>query len=273
MIDIGISSESIRGVLDAAGAKAWAIAKVLVFFFVIRTIAYRLIGKTIKSVASRQRGERTEAVASRLVTLGTLARSVVFYVLAFITGVMLLRVFDINATPVLTAAGVVGLAVGFGAQRLVRDVISGFFIVLENQYAVGEFVTIGAVTGKVEEVGMRTTHIRDESGRLIILGNGDVIQVMNHSRGPVQAVLEVSVALDSDLGKVRALVDEAGIRVADRVEGVVGPPKALGISAFDGNKLTIRIAGEVKPGTQEVVQSALREEIRNSFATGGVRLV
>lgn len=273
MMDIGISPQFFREVLETAGTKTWAIVKILIFFFVVRAIAYRLIARTVKTLASRQRGMAAEAVAGRLFTLDTLVRSIVFYVLVFITGVMLLRVFDINATPVLTAAGVVGLAVGFGAQRLVRDVISGFFLVLENQYTVGEFVTIGAVTGVIENLGMRTTQIRDEAGRLIITANGDIVQVVNHSRGPVQAVLDVSVASDSDLDKVRSLVDEAGKKVAQSVEGVVTPPKALGISALDGNKVTIRVSGEVKPGRQEAVQAALREQIRSSLSSGGVTLV
>ena len=252
-------------------AKAWAIAKILVFFFLVRCIAYRLMDRLLKSLTERETVERV-AAAGRIRTLGSLIKSTIFYVLVFIAGVMTLRVFEVEMAPVLTAAGVVGLAVGFGAQKLVRDIISGFFIVLENQYSVGEYVTIGGVTGTVEELGMRVTQLRDDSGKLVIIANGDISQVTNHSRGPIQATLDINVAADSDLEKVRAAIERAGEEVARRVDGAVTPPKADGITAADASKVTIRVSGEVKPGRQDEVQTALRELIREKFAEAGIKL-
>jgi len=249
---------------------AWSIAKVLIFFLLIRHIINHLIERVILSLIKR---EKTPVSAGRLQTLGSLIKSIVFYVLIFISGVMALRVFDIDPTPVLTAAGVVGLAVGFGAQKLVRDIIAGFFIVLENQYSVGEYITVGAATGTVEEFGMRVTHLRDDMGKLIIIANGDIALVINHSRGPIQAMVEVSVAPDSDIEKVRATIDAAGQEVADKVEGVLSAPKANGMTAVDAAKITIRVSGEVKAGRQDAVQNALREAIRDKFAKDGIKLV
>lgn len=258
-------------IIAQLAAKAWALAKVVIFFLIVRFTAYRLIDRVIATVMRRQ--SDGAAVAGRVKTLGGLVKSTFFYVLVFISGIMVLNVFDINAAPVLTAAGVVGLAVGFGAQKLVRDIISGFFIVLENQYSVGEYITIGAVTGTVEELGMRVTQLRDDVGKLVIIANGDITMVTNHSRGPIQAILDISVAPDSDLEKVRTVIDRAGQEVASQVDGVVSAPKAGGISAIDACKVTIRVVGEVKPGRQDVVQSALREAIRKGFEKEGVRLV
>jgi len=253
--------------------KGWAITKILLFFFVVRFIAYRLIGRVLASLTAREAGGPTRAAVGRIRTLGSLSRSIVFYVLIFIAGVMTLRVFHVDPVPVLTAAGVVGLAVGFGAQKLVRDIISGFFVVLENQYSVGEYVTIGSVTGTVEELGMRVTQLRDDAGKLVIIANGDVSQVINHSRGPIQATLEVNVAADSDLDKVRDAINRVGEEVAAKVDGIVTPPGVDGIAAVDACKMTIRVSGEVKPGRQDAVQSALRELIRTKFAEEGIRLV
>ena len=227
--------------------RAWAIAKILIFFVVVRWIAYRLVDRVLDALCSRDRGGPTPANAGRVRTLGSLIKSTVSYVLIFISGVMLLRVFDVDVAPVLTAAGVVGLAVGFGAQKLVRDIISGFFIVLENQYAVGDYVTVGAITGTVVELGMRTTQIRDDVGKLVIIANGDITLVTNHSRGPIQSILEVSVAPDSEVEKVRSIIDEIGKAVASEVDGVVSAPKADGITAADACKITIRVSGEVRP--------------------------
>lgn len=179
---VDICSNVWSAAADIAFPRAWAIAKIVIFFLVVRFIAYRLIGRALRSLTEREPGGPTSPAAARIRTLGSLIRSIVFYVLIFIAGVMILRVFDIDAAPVLTAAGVVGLAVGFGAQKLVRDIISGFFIVLENQYSVGERITACGVTGTVVELGMRVTQLRDDEGRLVIIANGDIAQVVNHSR-------------------------------------------------------------------------------------------
>lgn len=252
--------------------KLWSIAKIIIFFLLVRYIAYHLINRVLKSICDRESKVATESIG-RVKTLGSLIKSVLFYVLIFISGVMLLRAFDIDPTPVLTAAGVVGLAVGFGAQRLVRDIISGFFIVLENQYSVGEYITIGAVTGTVVELGMRITRLRDDIGKLIVIANGDIIQVINHSRGPVQAILDISITSDSDLQKAREAIDNAGQEIAGRIDGVVAPPKAQGITAIDAAKVTIRISGEVRAGRQDAVQTALREAILGKFKEGEIKLV
>ena len=261
------------GAVPIAVLKAWAIVKILIFFFVVQMLANRIIDRVMKSLTQREAGGPTTVSAARIRTLAGLVKSAIFYILVFIAGIMTLKVFDVDTAPVLTAAGVVGLAVGFGAQKLVRDIISGFFIVLENQYAVGEYVTIGAVMGTVVELGMRVTQLRDDVGKLVIIANGDITLVTNHSRGPIQAILEISVAADSDLDKVRAVIDSAGKEVAEKVEGVVAPPKADGITAIDACKTTIRISGEVKPGRQDAAQTALREAIRERFDKEGIKLV
>ncbi len=274
-MDIGavFSAEFWRGAAEAAGLKAWAIAKILIFFFVVRFIAYRLIDRVLVPLAQREVAGAARIKEGRVRTIGTLVKSVVFYVLIFVAGVMILKVFEVDTTPVLTAAGVVGLAVGFGAQKLVRDVITGFFVVLENQYSVGDYITIGAVTGTVEELGMRTTRLRDDVGKLVIIANGDVTQVRNHSRGPIHATLDINVPADADLDKVRSLLDEIGEEVSRKVDGVVEPPKADGITALDASKITICVSGEVKPRRQHAVQMALRELIRDRFAKEEIKLL
>lgn len=260
-------------VFTVIGLKAWALARILILFVLVRLITYRLIDRVMDTVIRRESREEGMSVVGRVRTLCGLIKSTVFYILVLISGIMAIQIFDINTTPVLTAAGVVGLAVGFGAQKLVRDIISGFFIVLENQYSVGEYITIGMATGTVEELGMRVTQLRDDVGKMVTIANGDITMVTNHSRGPVQSVLDVSVAADSDLEKVRAAIDSAGNEVSKKVEGVVTPPKADGISAMDAAKITIRVIGEIRPGRQDAVQSALRELIRQRFDENQIKLV
>ncbi len=137
----------------------------------------------------------------------------------------------------------------------------------------GDYITIGAVTGTVEELGMRTTRLRDDVGKLVIIANGDVTQVRNHSRGPIHATLDINVPADADLDKVRSLLDEIGEEVSRKVDGVVEPPKADGITALDASKITICVSGEVKPRRQHAVQMALRELIRDRFAKEEIKLL
>jgi len=158
------------------------IVLIIVLFVIARAVVFKLVERAMKAIiAKEENGGKPEAVL-RARTLAGLLRSVCVYILFFIIGVMILRALGVDPVPLLTTAGVLGLAVGFGAQKLVKDVISGFFILLENQYAVGEKVTICSITGVVEEIGMRTTRIRDEEDNLAIIANGDVTRVINHSR-------------------------------------------------------------------------------------------
>lgn len=212
-----------------------------------------LIARIGRGVVNRLESvERIAAQKPRIRTLGNLIRSIVEYTLLIIAILMALRAVGIDITPLLATAGVAGLAIGFGAQRLVRDVISGFFLLAENQFAVGEVVTIGAVTGVVEEVGMRTTRLRDEQGRMVVIANGDVNLVINHSRmGGVRITVEVKLAPNADLQAItdllRAVANEAGV---DNL--------LVGVSAFDAASVTLRLTGEVPAREREAYELRLK---------------
>jgi small conductance mechanosensitive channel len=250
--------------------KTWDIAKILIFFLLAKLIAYRLINRIVTAATGRQ-GEERDVL--RLKTLCGLLKSVIFYVLTFICVIMALEVFSVPLTSILTVTGMLGLAVGFGAQKLVKDVISGFFAALENQYSVGEYITIGAMTGTVVELGMRVTKLRDDDGKLVIIPNGDVPQVINHSRGPIKAVIDLGIAPTSDMELVRAAIAQAGEEVASTIDGVTTAPKSEGIAELDATKLVIRISCEVKAGRQHAAQSAMRESIRKAFDEEGISFV
>lgn len=257
--------------LDILGERAWGVAQVVIFFLLVRFLAYRLINRVMNSMAAREQ-TTTHMTSGRVLTLGSLIKSIIFYVLVFICGVMILREFKLDPSPVLTAAGVVGLAVGFGAQKLVRDVFSGFFIVLENQYSVGDNITIGTVTGTVEELGMRITKLRDDVGKLVIIPNGEIGQVTNHSRGPLIAAIDISVDPKTDPAVLRDAINSAGEEVMLNVEGVLNPPMAKGIIALDATKMTMRVSCEVTTGRQWAVQTSIREAIRAKLIEAGIEL-
>ncbi len=168
--------------LEGAVSAATRIIVIIVAYFLVRFILLRILARFAQSMLAKVAKDRLVAREARIKSLQTLLGSTISFVLGFVAVVMILQAAGINIVPVLTTASVAGIAVGFGAQKLVRDWIAGLFILIEDQYGVGDVVTIGAVTGTVEELGMRTTRIRGEDGSLYIIPNGDISQVCNRSR-------------------------------------------------------------------------------------------
>ena len=253
----------------------WDVVRLAVLYLLLRWMLRRLVSRIIVPIVSQGGRRVDEDQAARLKTLAGLVNSAIGYILALVFGIMLLRAFHLDPVPLLTTASVAGLAVGFGAQKLVKDVISGFFILLENQYDVGDYVTIGAVTGTVEEVGMRTTKIRDDAGRLYILSNGDITQLCNQSRGAVAAFVEIGVAAATDIGKATEVVNAAGQEAAKgRPElGWAQPPSVQGLGAMDAAKLTLRVACPVTaPAKLQDAQVALRGLIHQRLTEAGISL-
>ena len=245
------------------------VGKILFLYLLLRFILKKLVDRVVlPAVASG--GRRVDAEnAARIKTLAGLANSAVNYTLTFVFGVMLLRAFHLDPIPLLTTASVAGLAVGFGAQKLVKDVISGFFILLENQYAVGDYVIINSVTGTIEQVGMRTTQIRDDAGRLFILSNGDIAQVCNQSRGAVAAFVEIGIASGADVNKATEIINTAGQEIAKSQPGLgfATPPAVQGLGAMDAARLTLRVACPVTvPAKLTDAQVALRGLIHQRLA-------
>jgi small conductance mechanosensitive channel len=247
----------------------------LLLFFVLRAILRRVVRRASDAVIAREENGGNFGRAQRIRTLTGLGLSVATYVLGFIVLLSMLGTVGINALGLLGTAGIAGLAVGFGAQKLVKDVISGFFLLLEDQYAVGDYVTIGGVTGMVEELGMRITRVRDDDGRLYILSNGDISQVCNHSRGPITGTVEVSVAASADVGAVTQTLNDA-LATASGEMGLAEPASVVGIAAADAAKTTLRITFRVTPSAGQPrpseVTLRLREAARAALLASEVPL-
>lgn len=255
------------GVGIALGTAALKLFGIFLLYLISRRLLGRAIDHLLPPLLGRVRpaGQVRE---SRVKTINGLLKSIGQYLLLFITAVMALKVLDFEVTPILASAGVVGLAVGFGAQKLVRDVITGFLILVEDQFDVGDMVTIGANTGAVEEMGMRITRLRDEVGKLIILSNGDISTVINHSRGPLTVTVDVSVQPDTGLDRMRALVES--LELPDELWAE--KPAVRGVVAMDAAKLTVRVAGRAHPGQQAQAELALRQALRDALTAAEIKL-
>ncbi|MDH7570325.1 MAG: mechanosensitive ion channel family protein [Armatimonadota bacterium] len=250
-----------------------SVLKLIAAYFILRFALNNIVGRLIVPLMAGPLEARSSARAARVKTLAGVVRSTANYVLTFVMVVMALKAFNVDTAPILASAGVVGLAVGFGSQRLVRDVTTGFFLLAENQFDVGDYVTIGTATGTVEEIGMRTTRIRDDSGKLYILSNGDISLVCNLSEGLMSVNLDVAVPAGVDLEKVRVTVEKIGqVLEEDFGEQLLERPRVEGLTALTGSQMTVRIRYRAVAAFQERTQMRLRELIREHFAAEGIPL-
>lgn len=245
---------------------------ILAVYIVAKFVISKLISSMVRLPLAKD-PEIPGARKARIFALQTLLRSAAGFILGFVVIIMLLQAAGINIYPVLTTAGVAGLAVGMGAQKLVKDVISGFFILMEDQYGVGDQVTIGTVTGVVEELGMRTTRIRDAAGKLYIISNGDIAQVCNHSRGEVRITLDIAVAAAADIDKARKVMDETGKALAKDMPDLVKTPfTCQGIAQMTATAATVRMSGSVVDHYQEKAQLEMNARIREALRENQISL-
>jgi small conductance mechanosensitive channel len=255
-----------------AASRGLRILAILLIYWMARQAIYRLIDAALARLVARQaHSAGSEEHANRLRTLQGLVKSIAGYVLFFVFLIMFLQALTVDVTGLITTAGVGGLAIGFGAQKLVKDVISGFFIIVENQFAVGDYVTIGAATGEVVEIGMRITRLRDDQGRLWIISNGDISIVTNHSRNPIEAFIEVGVAPGTDIKKAAEIIDASGKELA-AAEGsrLLAAPHFLGVSAADNVRTLLRVSVVSAPRDLATEQLRVREAILDRFRQEGV---
>ena len=249
------------------------IAIAIIVFLVLRRLVLRALESVLLPILTRASGEDPTAV-SRLKTLEGLARSSATYILLFGVVVTLLQSFNIQVTTLLAGAGVAGLALSFGAQRLVRDVLTGFFLLLEDQFRVGEVVSLMGIPGMAQangtvlEMGLRTTRMTDLSGKLITISNGDIGAVINHSRGPVTATVEVGVPADVQLAQVR----EAMAALSLPEELFEGPAAVEGVTALEATRMVVRVAAPARAGRAPEAEMALRQAAGEALRQRGIEI-
>ena len=259
---------------DFGRAAALAIVIALIFEIVVR-IVNRVIDRALRVATMRPSDRDAMKRIKRRKTLTMLAQNATRWVLYFVAIIWILSVLGVDwdkLKVVLAAAGLIGLAVSFGAQKLVRDVITGFLLIAEDQYDVDDRVTIGGVTGAVEEVGIRVTRMRDDTGKVHFLANGDITKVCNHSRGPIRMTIDIALPTAEDLGRARAAVAAVGAELAAGHEDIAAPAQVEGVSALGGGGVSLRVAMTAPAIQEEALTMALREAIGRQFAEEGIRL-
>lgn len=236
----------------------------------------RPLGRSeVGSVLLKANPLATARRAQRARTLGSVLRSTASIVVGSLAAVLVLDALGINLAPFIASAGIVGVAVGFGAQSLVKDFFSGMFMLLEDQYGVGDVVDVGPAVGTVEAVGLRVTKVRDDTGTLWYVPNGSMLRVGNMTQGYATAVVEVDVDYFVDLDEARALLAEAAGRVAaDPVVGAFlqGAPTVTGAERLAADAVGLRLAVRTAPAMQWEVARHLRVAVRESLEGAGIPL-
>ncbi|MFN8076047.1 MAG: mechanosensitive ion channel family protein [Kineosporiaceae bacterium] len=277
-----------RGLLGAP----LRIAVVVIGGIVLRWVLHRLIGRLTERIAEGRGGlgkldERlpsaTAILAGPLVsarrgqrarTLGSVLKSIVTGLIGLVMLLMILGELDYNVAPLLASAGVAGVALGFGAQTLVKDVLSGIFMIMEDQYGVGDVVDLGEASGTVEAVGLRVTRIRDVEGTVWYVRNGEVLRVGNRSQGWARAVLDLSVSYSEDVDRVKALMLDVAVGLhADAEFGpkLIDEPEVWGIETLSPDGIVVRHVEKTQPREQWTVARELRERLKRRFDAEGVR--
>ena len=235
----------------------------IVIFFAGRVIIELGRLELVHRLLPREGLEETER--RRRATMIPLVRSVFTYVVYFATAVLVLGVLGFNPMPFLAGAGLAGLVIGFGAQSLINDVVSGFFILFENIYLVGDIIEVGQARGAVEAIEFRTTTIRDADGRVHVIRNGDMKPVINYSKDYGMAIVAVEVPYDADLPRVFAALRQASERLRRESRDVLNDTQIDGITAFGASSMTLRTSTRVRPGRHESTAAALRMLINETF--------
>jgi small-conductance mechanosensitive channel len=219
-------------------------------------------------------GEGGGAGASRLRTLLPLVRSFLFVTLLVMVVMIVLASLGVNIGPLLAGAGVVGLAIGFGAQTLVKDIMSGLFFLLDDAFRLGEYIDVGAARGTVEKISIRSLRLRHHRGALHTIPYGEIQHLTNHSRDWVIMKLQFRVPYDTDLTKVKKIFKKIGAEMqADPVMGpnLLDPPKSQGVLEMDDSAMIIRAKFMAKPGEQFVIRRELFQRVQQEFEAAGIQ--
>ena len=296
-------NETLAGLVDWLIERPLKVALILIGAVVVNRLVKRAIDRLVSRLVESRTREEGEAEAEsstrlaqlgrrargrlqkihdqaersrqRFVTLGTVLRGLAGVAVYAVALMVALGELGLNLGPLIAGAGIVGLAIGFGAQSLVSDFIAGIFIIIEDQYGVGDYVDVGAASGTVEKVGLRTTTLRDVNGTMWTIPNGEIRRVGNSSQLWARTVLDVDVAYDTDIDLAASVIKE----VADEVwrenldsTTIIEEPEIWGVQNFGADAISIRLAVKTEPGEQWATGRLIRARLKKAFDANGIEI-
>jgi moderate conductance mechanosensitive channel len=259
---------------------------ILVIAAILRKVVLRAITKLIDRMNRTVQTMDGTALGGLLVNverrrqrsqaIGSVLRSVTSFLILGTAALMILATFQINLAPLLASAGVAGVAIGFGARNLVTDFLSGVFMILEDQYGVGDQIDAGVASGEVIEVGLRVTKMRGANGEIWYVRNGEVKRIGNLSQGWATAGVDVTVRSSEDLDRVKATLDEVAEQMSKEEpwnELLWGPIEVLGLDSVLIDSMVVRVSAKTMPGKSVTVERELRWRIKRAFDAAQIRIV
>jgi small conductance mechanosensitive channel len=271
--------------------KPLTILAIVVVAWLVNRIARRGIKRALRTLQSGAVQERLGALRSatpdalletrehslraeqRIEALASVLRSILAFVVFAIAAFMVLGEFGVDLGPLLAGAGIIGVALGFGSQSLVKDFLSGMFILIEDQFGVGDIVDLDLQTsGTVEAVSLRTTRLRSVDGTVWHVPNGDIRRVGNKSQHWSRALVDVEVAYDTDLAKAQAVLAAVAHEVAEADKDVLEEPEVWGVEQLGHSGVMIRLVVKTRPSEQYRVSRILRERIKDAFDREGIEI-
>ncbi len=242
----------------------------VISIFVVKFLTMRFV-KLVEDEDRSTRNER-ERRADTIVSIINTTSWIFFGIIALFT---ILREFNVNITPLLTGAGVAGLAIAFGAQSVIKDFLYGFFLLAEDQIRVGDVVKLGEHSGVVERITIRTTRLRSLDGNVHIIPNGEINTVVNMTHGWSRALVDVDVAYKEDLDRVIAIMKDVaeGLKKEDKYKKfIIESPHVLGVEKLGDSGITIRLIIKTTPLKQWEIKRELRKRIKNAFDRAGIEI-
>ncbi|MEV7097619.1 mechanosensitive ion channel family protein [Amycolatopsis sp. NPDC051045] len=278
-----------------AGSANWLITKpvkilmIIVIASVVRLLVRRLInrvttlpkaGGKLPSMLRPLRERAPEVLGSAVIerrhqrakTIGSVLKSLATFLIYGLAFILVLGELGINLGPIIASAGIIGVAIGFGAQNLVKDFLSGIFMMVEDQYGVGDVVDVGEASGTVESVGLRITTLRDVKGTVWYVRNGEVLRVGNSSQGFAVALVDVPLGYTTDVERATAVLSAAASTATESdalKDNILEPPEMLGVESVTPEGIQLRLTVKVRPGKQWAVQRALRAQLLAALEEAG----
>jgi moderate conductance mechanosensitive channel len=243
------------------------IVAIIIVFFIAKGIANKIVNRSFEKLA-----QKDDVSVQRIKTLEKLAFNVVTYVFGFIAIVMIFEAFGFDTKTLIAGAGVLGLAIGFGAQGLVSDIVTGFFLLAEKQVEVDDYVTMAGFSGIVEEVGLKTTKIRGFDGTLHYVPNREIISLSNHSRGNMRALVDIGISYNDDIDQAIAVLQEACDAVAKESPEIVDGPNVLGVQSFGSSDVVLRVVAKTENMQQWAIERKLRKAIKEAFDKNNIEI-
>ena len=242
-------------------------------YIVLRRLVPLLLKQTVKKRGKSKKAE--DEAEKRVQTLARIFMGTGAVLIVLTAGFMILSELGLNIYPPLAGFGVIGVALGFGAQYLIRDLIAGFFVLVENQYNIGDWVSVAGIDGSVQEINMRRTVLRDFDGTVHVVPNGEIKTASNYSKEWARVNLNISVAYGTDLDHAIAVINRVGAEMAKAEHWrslIKSPPQALRVDNLGDSGIDIKVLGETKPIRQWEVMGELRKRLKQAFDEEGIEI-